>query len=198
MTELLKLPDMPYPMKALEPHISERSLAFHHGKHHAAYVRKTNEAIKGTALEKKTLEEIIQQSFKEKNAAVFNNAAQVWNHTFFWNSMAPSGGNEPAGDLARRIVADFDSFEGFCEKFAEAALSRFGSGWAWLVEDRGKLAVMTTPNAENPLVHGKKPLLTIDVWEHAYYPDYQDRRPDFVKAFLEHLANWKFVEQNLQ
>lgn len=198
MTESLKLPDLPYPRKALEPHISERTLEFHHGKHHATYVQKTNDAIKGTALEKKTLEEIIQQSFKDKNTAVFNNAAQVWNHTFFWNCMTPSGGSEPAGDLAKRIAADFGSFDVFCEKFEDAAVSQFGSGWAWLVEDGGKLAVMKTPNAENPLVYGKKPLLTVDVWEHAYYLDYQNRRPDFVKAFLEHLANWEFVEQNLQ
>jgi superoxide dismutase, Fe-Mn family len=198
MTELLKLPELPYEMRALEPHVSERTLEFHHGKHHATYVQKANDAIKGTPLEKKTLEEIIQQSFKEKNAAVFNNAAQVWNHTFFWNCMTPGGGNEPTGDLAKRISADFGSFDLFCEKFEEAAVSQFGSGWAWLVEDGGKLAVTKTPNAENPLVHGKKPLLTVDVWEHAYYLDYQNRRPDFVKAFLEHLANWEFVEQNLQ
>jgi len=199
MSQSLKLPDLPYERKALEPHISERTLEFHHGKHHASYVKKTNDLLEGTALADKPLEEIIQAAFKDqKKTALFNNAAQVWNHSFFWNCMTPDGGNEPSGDLAKRIKDDFGSFDQFCEQFEDAAVAQLGSGWAWLVEDRGKLAVMKTANAENPLVHGKKPLLTCDVWEHAYYLDYQNRRPDFVKAFLEHLASWEFAEQNLQ
>jgi Fe-Mn family superoxide dismutase len=198
MTDRLKLPDLPYEMKALEPHISERTLEFHYGKHHAAYVKKTSDAVEGTPLEKQPLVNIVRAAAKDKEqAGLFNNAAQAWNHTFFWHCMTPKGGHEPSGELGKRISGDFGSFDAFCEKFEEAAVGQFGSGWAWLVEDGGKLDIVTTSNADTPLVHGETPLLTLDVWEHAYYLDYQNRRPDFVKAFLEHLVNWDFVEQNL-
>jgi Fe-Mn family superoxide dismutase len=140
----------------------------------------------------------VRAAAKDKEqAGLFNNAAQAWNHTFFWHCMTPKGGHEPSGELGKRISGDFGSFDAFCEKFEEAAVGQFGSGWAWLVEDGGKLDIVTTSNADTPLVHGETPLLTLDVWEHAYYLDYQNRRPDFVKAFLEHLVNWDFVEQNL-
>jgi Fe-Mn family superoxide dismutase len=195
---MLYLPDLPYRQSALEPHISERTLDFHYGKHHAGYVTKANKMIEGTPLAEKSLEEIVQAAAGDASkAGLFNNSAQVWNHTFFWNSMAPSGGGQPSGELGQRIDADFGSYDQFREAFVTAATTQFGSGWAWLVEDGGKLAVTKTANADTPLVHGQNPLLTIDVWEHAYYLDYQNRRPDFVNAFLDHLANWEFAEGNL-
>jgi len=195
---MLELPELPYARNALAPHISERTLEFHHGKHHAAYVTNANNLIKDTPLAGKSVEAIVMEAAGDAaKAGLFNNAAQIWNHTFFWNSMSPAGGGQPSGSLGKRINADFGSFDKFCEAFQTAAVSQFGSGWAWLVEDKGKLAVTKTANADTPMVHGQKALLTVDVWEHAYYLDYQNRRPDFVKTFLETLANWEFVESNI-
>lgn len=191
------LPALPYDKSALEPHISARTLEFHHGKHHNAYVVKTNELIAGTPLEGKSLEEIIVASWEQKNQGLFNNSAQVWNHTFFWNSMKPNGGGTPTGKLADAIVRDFGSFEKFAEEFKNAGMTQFGSGWAWLVADKsGKLSVTKTPNAELPLVTGNTAILTCDVWEHAYYLDYQNRRPDFLQTFLDKLVNWEFAASN--
>lgn len=191
------LPDLPYAKDALEPHISARTLEFHHGKHHQAYVNKTNELVQGKPLASQPLEEVIKAAAKDNNAALFNNSAQVWNHTFFWNSMKRGGGGKPAGELAKKIDADFGSYDAFKAAFKEAATTQFGSGWAWLVLDSGKLKVVKTGNADLPLVHGQKALLTLDVWEHAYYLDYQNRRPDFVTAYLDNLVNWEFAAQNL-
>lgn len=190
---MLTQPDLPYAMNALVPHMSEQTFEFHYGKHHATYVTNANNLIKDTPMADKSLEDII----KSAEGGLFNNAAQIWNHSFFWNSMTPDGGGQPSGDLGARIDADFGSFDKFAEAFQAAAVTQFGSGWAWLVEDGGKLAVCQTANANTPLTDGKKPLLTVDVWEHAYYLDYQNRRPDFVKTFLNSLANWDFVEANL-
>lgn len=190
------LPPLPYAPNALEPHMSEKTFSFHYNKHHQAYVTKTNELIAGTPLEGKSLEEIIMESAKDKGP-LFNNAAQVWNHTFFWNSMKPNGGGAPKGKIAEKINADFGSFDEFKKQFKEAGIGQFGSGWAWLVLDGGKLKVTKTPNADLPMAHGQKAILTCDVWEHAYYLDYQNRRPDFLGAFLDNLANWEFAEKNL-
>ena len=193
-----ELPPLPYAEDALEPHYSARTFSFHHGKHHAAYVNNLNPMIAGTDLEGKPLEEIIRASAGDPDkAGIFNNAAQVWNHTFFWNSMAPGGGGQPEGELAQRIDAAFGSFEDLAGQFKTAAATRFGSGWGWLVLDGGELKVMSTPNAETPVAGGMTPLLTVDVWEHAYYLDYQNRRPDFLQAFLDNLANWAFAAENL-
>ncbi|MDD9917776.1 MAG: superoxide dismutase [Rhodospirillaceae bacterium] len=195
---MLTLPDLPYAATALDPHISERTLEFHHGKHHATYVTNANNMIKDTPLADASLEDIIAAAAGDADkAGLFNNAAQIWNHTFFWNSLSPSGGGQPGGDLGKRIDADFGSYDKFREAFVTAATTQFGSGWAWLVEDGGKLAVTKTANAATPLTAGQKPLLTIDVWEHAYYLDYQNRRPDFINAYLDNLVNWEFAESNL-
>lgn len=193
-----ELPPLPYDYNALDPHISARTLEFHHDKHHAAYVTNLNKMVQDTELADKSLEEIIKSSFQDGKAGIFNNAGQVWNHTFFWNSMKPSGGGTPTGEVADKINASFGSFDKFKEEFKTAATTQFGSGWAWLVLDNGELKVMKTANAENPMVHGKTALLTCDVWEHAYYLDYQNRRPDFVQAFLDGLINWDFVAQQLK
>jgi len=193
-----ELPTLPYPEAALEPHYSARTFSFHHDKHHKAYVDNLNKLIAGTDLEGKSLEEIIMAVAKDPaRTGVFNNAAQVWNHTFFWNCMSPGGGGRPAGKLARLIDETFGGYEKFAEQFKTAAVGRFGSGWAWLVLDNGALKIVSTPNAENPMTQGQVPLLTVDVWEHAYYLDYQNRRPDFVQAFLDHLVNLHFVADNL-
>ncbi len=188
-----ELPPLPYPKDALAPHMSAETFDYHHGKHHAAYVAKLNELTQGKPEANKSLEEIIRSS----EGALFNNAAQVWNHTFFWNCMKPNGGGEPKGDLADSIKRDFGSFDKFKEAFTNAAIGRFGSGWAWLVLDNGKLAVTSTPNAETPLTTSAKPLLTLDVWEHAYYIDYRNARPKFVDVFFQHLVNWDFASKNL-
>ncbi len=193
-----ELPALPFAPDALEPHISARTFEFHHGKHHAAYVNNLNNLIKDTELANHSLEDIIKATYKDSaKAGVFNNAAQVWNHTFFWNSLKPGGGGTPSGDLADKINADFGSFDKFKEEFKAAATTQFGSGWAWLVLDNGTLKVTKTPNAEDPIAVGQKPLITLDVWEHAYYLDYQNRRPDFIQTFLDHLVNWDFAAQNL-
>ena len=191
------LPDLPYAQDALAPHISGETLSFHHGKHHKAYVDKANDAIKGTDYEGLSLEEVIKKSWSEKNMGVFNNAAQIWNHTFYWNSMTPNGGGQPTGAIAEAIDKSFGSFDKFVEEFKAAGAGQFGSGWAWLVKNGDKLEVRKTLNAENPITDGVTPLLTMDVWEHAYYLDYQNRRPDYIGDFLDKLVNWDFANQNL-
>jgi len=194
-----KLPDLPYSTTALEPYISSKTLQFHHGKHHAAYVNQLNEKIAGTSYETMSLEDIIKKTAgKADVVAIFNNAAQAWNHTFYWHSMRPNGGGVPEGTLLAMIEEDFGSFEDFCHEFKQAAVTQFGSGWAWLVEDNEGLRIMKTGNAETPLTSGFNPLLTCDVWEHAYYLDYQNRRPDYAQTFLTSLANWDFAERNLR
>ena len=194
-----ELPALPYEKDALEPHMSAKTFEFHHGKHHNTYVVNLNGLLDGSDMAGKSLEEIIMATAGDSSkAGMFNNAAQVWNHTFFWNSMKPGGGGAPSGDLAAKIDADFGSLDKFKEAFKQAGATQFGSGWAWLVVgDGGKLEVVKTPNAENPMTQGKTPLLTCDVWEHAYYLDYQNRRPDFLAAFLDHLVNWDFAAENL-
>jgi len=189
------LTPLPYDKNALAPHISAETLDFHHGKHHQAYVTNLNKALEGKPEASKSLEDVILSS----DGPVFNNAAQVWNHTFYWSSMKPNGGGQPTGDLADAIKRDFGSFEKFSEAFSNAAATQFGSGWAWLVlgKDR-KLAVTKTPNADLPLKHGEKALLTIDVWEHAYYIDFRNLRPKYIETFLKHLANWDFALANLR
>ena len=193
-----ELPPLPYPKNALEPYTSARTLEFHHGKHHQAYVTTLNGLIEGSPMERQSLEELIKSAYKdESKTAVFNNAAQAWNHTFFWNCMKPKGGGSPSGDIARAIERDLGGFAKFEEDFKKAAVGQFGSGWAWLVVDKGKLKITHTPNGVDPLALGQTALLTCDVWEHAYYLDFQNRRPDFAQAFLDHLINWDFVAQNL-
>jgi len=192
----IELPDLPYAHDALAPHISKQTLEFHHDKHHAAYVTNLNKAIAGGPLDGKSLEDIILAAWKDKNMGVFNNAAQVWNHTFYWHSMKPGGGGKPTGELAAAIDRDFGSFDAFAEKFKTAGATRFGSGWAWLVVKDGKLDVISTGNAELPLTDGVTALLTMDVWEHAYYLDYQNRRPDYIGTFLGELVNWDFAAEN--
>lgn len=191
-----ELPPLPYAKDALAPHISAETLEYHHGKHHAAYVTNLNKLIEGKPETNKSLEEIIMGS--EVGTGVFNNAAQVWNHTFYWSSMKPNGGGQPTGDLLAAINRDFGSFEKFKEEFANAGATQFGSGWAWLVLQNGKLAVTKTPNADLPMKHGQKALLTMDVWEHAYYIDYRNARPKYIETFLNSLANWDFALENLK
>ena len=191
------LPKLPYETKALEPYISENTFSYHYGKHHLAYVNNLNNLIKDTELSTQTIDKIILATAKDTSkTGVFNNAAQVWNHTFYWHSMRPQGGGEPKGNLREQIEKDFGGFQKFVEEFKNAGATQFGSGWAWLVLENGKLKVTKTPNADMPLVHGQKPLITVDVWEHAYYLDYQNRRPDYLGIFLEKLANWEFAENN--
>lgn len=193
-----ELSPLPYALNALEPHISERTLSFHHGKHHQAYVTNLNNLIKDSPLAPSSLENIIRATAKDSaQTAMFNNAAQAWNHTFFWNSMKPQGGGAPSQTLLERLEQAFGSFEKFKEEFKQAGVSQFGSGWTWLVLEDKTLKITKTANAMNPLPSGQLPLLTCDVWEHAYYLDYQNRRPDFIQAFLDHLINWDFVAQNL-
>ena len=189
-----KLPELPYAKDALAPHISAETLEFHYGKHHATYVTNLNKLIVGTEFANLPLEEIL----KRASGGIFNNAAQVWNHTFYWNCLAPKAGGEPTGALAEAINLGFGSFAAFKEKFTATAVGTFGSGWAWLVKNPdGSLALESTSNAANPLTAGKKPLLTCDVWEHAYYIDYRNARPKYVEAFWN-LVNWKFVEANFK
>jgi len=190
----IELPPLPYADNALDPHISERTISFHYGKHHAAYVNNLNGLIEGTDNADKSLEDIVKSA---PAGGLFNNAAQVWNHTFYWQSMKPAGGGQPSGALLEKINADFGSFDAFVEAFKTAGATQFGSGWAWLVLDNGTLKVTKTPNADLPLAHGQKALLTMDVWEHAYYLDYQNRRPDYISTFLDKLVNWDFAAANL-
>lgn len=193
-----ELPALPYALDALEPVISARTLEFHHGKHHATYVNTLNTLTKDTPLASATLEEVIKAAAADLPAkqGLFNNAAQVWNHTFFWNCLKKNGGS-PSGALLARIEADLGGLDKFKADFKAAALGQFGSGWAWLVEEGGTLKIAKTANADLPLVHGQKALFTVDVWEHAYYLDYQNRRADFVQAILDSLVNWDFVAANL-
>ncbi len=193
----IELPALPYAQDALEPHISANTLSFHHGKHHNAYVTKCNELTAGTDLADASVSEITMAAHKKGDQGLFNQAAQVWNHTFYLNSMSPNGGGKPTGAIADKINEDFGSYEEFASQFRNAGATQFGSGWAWLVLDGGKLKVEKTPNAGTPLVDGKTPILTMDVWEHAYYLDFQNRRPDYMGAFLEHLVNWDFANTNL-
>jgi Fe-Mn family superoxide dismutase len=192
------LPLLPYAENALEPHYSAKTIGFHYGKHHKAYVDNLNKLVAGTPMEAKALEEIIMSAAGDSSKiGMFNNAAQVWNHTFFWNCMRPGGGGRPKGDLAAKIGQTFGSYEKFAEQFKAAAVGRFGSGWGWLLLDGGALKITSTANADTPMTSKQTPLLTVDVWEHAYYLDYQNRRPDFVQAFLDHLVNWDFAAANL-
>ena len=187
------LPDLPYPENALEPHISAETLQFHHDKHHATYVEKLNGLIEGTEFESASLEDII----KNASGGIFNNGAQVWNHTFYWNCLSPNGGGAPTAELAAAIDAAFNSFDAFKASFSESAVNNFGSGWTWLVKNPdGTLEIVNTSNAANPMTDGKQPLLTCDVWEHAYYIDYRNARPKYIEAFWN-LVNWDFVAQNL-
>jgi superoxide dismutase, Fe-Mn family len=189
------LPPLPYDKGALAPHISAETLEFHHGKHHQAYVTNLNKFLEGKPEANKSLEEIILSS----EGPIFNNAAQVWNHTFYWHSMKPHGGGQPSGDLADAIKRDFGSVDEFSKKFSEAAAGQFGSGWAWLVLGKDKkLSVTKTGNADLPLKHGERALLTIDVWEHAYYIDYRNARPKYIETFLKSLVNWDFALENLK
>ena len=192
------LPALPYADNALEPVISAKTISFHHGKHHKAYVDKLNELIAGTVYDGLALEEIVKKSVgNDKDKAIFNNADQAWNHEFYWQSMVPKGG-EPTGKIKDALQSSFGGVKEFKEAFQKAAVAQFGSGWAWLVKGKdGKLKITTTSNADTPMAHGETPLLTADVWEHAYYLDYQNRRPDHVTAWLDRLANWSFAEKNL-
>jgi len=193
-----ELPELPYDYTALEPHISKSTLEFHHDKHHAKYVNNYNQMSQDAGMGDKSIEEVIKATYNDSSkSGLFNNAAQAWNHTFYWNCLKPNGGGEPTGAIADKIKADFGSYEKFKEEFKTAATSQFGSGWAWLILDNGKLAVAKTLNAENPVAMGKTPLLTCDVWEHAYYLDYQNKRPDYVDTFLNNLVNWDFVAQQM-
>ena len=194
----LKLPALPFALDALEPHISRRTLAAHHGYHHAAYVEKTRALVQRTPLESASLEEIVRASVKPTGRALFNVAAQAWNHEFYWQCMRPNGGGEAHGAIARLIKDGFGSQTAFNHEFVAAAGNQFGSGWAWLVFDGTRLRITATANAETPLVTAQVPLLAIDVWEHAYYLDFQHRRLDYIAAFLAHLVNWEFANHNLQ
>ena len=185
----IELPALPYEMDALAPHISAETLEFHYGKHHNAYVTNLNGMIEGTDLADASLEEIIAQS----DGGMFNNAAQIWNHTFYWNSMSPTGGGAPEGDVAEAINSAFGSYDAFRDEFSTAAKTQFGSGWAWLVDDGSGLSIMKTANADLPLAHSAKALLTIDVWEHAYYIDYRNARPTYIDVFMDSLVNWDHV-----
>jgi Fe-Mn family superoxide dismutase len=195
---MVELPDLPYAKDALEPVISSRTLEFHHDKHHKAYVDTTNKLISGTDLENAPLVDIIKAAYKDDSKlTLFNNAAQVWNHAFYWKCLKPGGGGAPAGAVGSKIASTWGSAEKFFEELKNAGVTQFGSGWAWLALDKGELKVVKTPNAENPLVLGMTPLLTIDVWEHAYYLDHQNRRADHIQAVMDKLINWDFVNSCL-
>jgi Fe-Mn family superoxide dismutase len=199
--ETYELPPLPYDKSALKPLISAKTLEIHHGKHHAKYVDTLNSMVKGTDLENQPLEKIMKVSYYKKNQALFNNAAQAWNHSFYWKCMKQKGGGIPSGKLAQAIETSFGSFAVFRKQFVEAANTAFGSGWAWLISDtKGNLSVVKTIGADNPLVTspGSVPILTCDVWEHAYYLDYQNMRPTYVDTFLDKLVNWDYVAENLE
>ncbi|MBU4478848.1 MAG: superoxide dismutase [Candidatus Omnitrophica bacterium] len=194
---LIKLPELPYAKAALEPYISAKTFEFHHGKHHAGYVEKLNGLVKGTPLAEETLENIIKKTSKnESQSAIFNNAAQVWNHSFYWQCMKPKGGGIPTGAILDKLKSDLGGYNKFVEEFKAAGISQFGSGWVWLVLKGKKLEIAKTSNADTPIAHGFKPLLTVDVWEHAYYLDYQNKRGDYLDAYMKNLINWDFI--NLQ
>jgi superoxide dismutase, Fe-Mn family len=196
---VFSLPKLPYAENALEPVISARTISFHYGKHHAGYVDTLNKLVEGTPFVGRRLEEVVLLSAKDPKAtAIFHNAAQVWNHNFYWLSMAAAGGGEPAGKLMRAIESDFGNFKDFRAAFTKAAVGEFGSGWVWLVASRaGKLEIAVTADADTPLADGKKPLIALDVWEHAYYLDFQNRRADYIAAWLDKLVDWRFAENNL-
>jgi len=188
------LPELPYAKNALAPYVSEKTLEFHYGKHHNAYVVNANKLIEGTKLAEERIEDIIKKTAGDASrVGIFNNAAQVWNHTFYWQCMKPNGGGLPYGLIAEKINADFGSYEKFVEEFKNAGVAQFGSGWAWLVLKDDALKITKTANADTPIAQGTTPLLVVDVWEHAYYLDYQNRRPDYLSAFVENLINWDFV-----
>ena len=189
----IELPPLPYADDALDPHISARTISFHYGKHHATYVANLNGLIEGTPDADKSLEQIIADAGP---GGLFNNAAQVWNHTFYWNSMTPSGGGDPSGDLAAALDKSFGSASAFKEELVTKGKGNFGSGWTWLVKDGDGLAVINTDDADTPIKHGKVPLLTVDVWEHAYYLDYQNARPAYLETFVDKLLNWEFAASN--
>ena len=188
-----ELPALPYAQDALAPHISAETLEYHYGKHHQTYVTNLNKLVEGTEFENASLEDVITKS----DGGLFNNSAQVWNHTFYWNSMRPGGGGAPEGAVAEAIDSAFGSYDEFRTKFAEAATTQFGSGWAWLVDSGSGLEIMKTSNADLPMKHGAKALLTIDVWEHAYYIDFRNARPNYITTFLDSLVNWDFVAENI-
>ncbi|UCH82094.1 MAG: superoxide dismutase [Nitrospiraceae bacterium] len=195
----ITLPELPFKKDALAPHITEQTLEFHYGKHHKTYVEKTNTLIEGTDLEGKDLETIIRKAVNDSSlTGIFNNAAQVWNHSFYWQCMKPGGGGTPSGAIADKINADLGGYEKFTEQLKDTGIAQFGSGWVWLVLKEERLEIMKTGNADTPVAHGLKPLLTIDVWEHAYYLDYQNRRPDYLSTFIQHLINWDFVNSLLK
>ena len=191
-----ELPPLPWAEDALAPVISARTIGLHYGKHHKTYVTKLNELVAGKPYADMPLEKVIREA-AGKDQKIFNNAAQTWNHTFFWNCLAPGGGGKPRGALAARIEAELGGYDKFRKDFADAAVNQFGSGWAWLAEKDGKLQVMSTSNAELPMTKGATAILTIDVWEHAYYVDYENRRPEFVNAVIDKLLNWDFAQQQL-
>ena len=197
-TQPFELPDLPFDKAGFKPHFSTETFDYHHGRHHNAYVTNLNNLLRDKPeFTDKELEEIIHLSAKT-NPAIFNNAAQVWNHTFFWNSIKPGGGGKPKGKMLEQINKDFDSYENFVSTFKEVAISQFGSGWAWLVFNDGKLQIIKTSNAETPVTsQGTEPIIACDVWEHAYYIDYRNKRPDYVTAFVEHMINWEFAELHL-
>ncbi len=194
-----ELPPLPYPYNALEPYVSEKTLSFHHDKHHHKYISTTNELIKGTEFEKFNLEEIIKATAGNAvSIKLFNNAAQSWNHWFYWNCMKPQGGQIPKGRIKNAIESSFGSYDNFAKEFSAMANDQFGSGYAWLVMEGDKLKVTKTSNADNPIAHNQKPILAIDVWEHAYYLDYQNKRQDYVMAFVNNCIDWEFAEFNLK
>ena len=195
------LPPLPWPENALEPVISSRTMGLHYGKHHRAYVNKLNELVAGTPFASMPLEQVIRESAQQKDKQkIFNNAAQAWNHTFFWSCLRPAKGDssQPQGELAKRVEAELGGLEQFRKDFARTAVDTFGSGWAWLVERDGKLEITSTSNAGTPLTTGATPLLTLDVWEHAYYVDYENRRPEFAEAVIAKLLNWEFAQRQLE
>lgn len=197
--DAFKLAPLPYADNALEPYISAKTISFHYGKHHQGYVDNLNKLVAGTPMATASLETIVQDTAgKEDKTAVFNNAAQVWNHDFFWKSMKPAGGGKPSGKLAEMIDKSFGSYETFAKEFQATGLAQFGSGWVWLVQDGETLKIVKTSNADTPAAHGQHALLTCDVWEHAYYLDYQNRRKDFVQTFLDDLVNWDFAASRLR
>ncbi len=196
MIMAFELPPLPYAYDALQPYMSKETLEFHHDKHHQAYVDNGNKLVAGSALEGKSLDDVVKESFgKPEHQGIFNNAGQHWNHNHFWKWMKPNGGGAIPGELEAKIVEDFGSVDAMKAKFVEAGTTQFGSGWAWLVMDGGKLDVMKTPNAENPLAHGKVGLLGCDVWEHSYYIDYRNARPKYLDAFINSLVNWEYVAE---
>ena len=195
---MITLPELPYVKSALEPIISARTLEIHHGKHHRAYVDNLNKLIAGTDLANAELETIIKKAYGDPaKAGIFNNAAQVWNHSFYWKCLKGNGGGMPTGAVSAKITAAFGNYGKFAEELKNAGVSQFGSGWVWLVLDGGELKIVKTSNADTPIAHGQTPLLTIDVWEHAYYLDYQNRRPDYLSAVIDKLINWDFVNANM-